>query len=308
MIKRIIALFMCTILAASLSSCGSIKDDDNFSIVCTIFPPYDFATQITKGCENVSVTQLLKSGMESHEFDPTATDIAAIVNADIFIYNGGESDSWVEDILKSVSKDTYCIKMMEEVSLCEEEHDHEEHEHEHTHEYDEHVWTSPKNAIEITNAISKAVVEKLPSCKDKIDQNTRDYVNQLNSLDDDFRSAVEIGNRNTIVVADRFPLLYFANEYSLNYYAAFSGCATSVEPSAQTLINLCEAVKEHSVPVVFKMELSSGTTAKYVANETGTKVLEFHSCHNRTSDEVNTGETYISLMKRNLVNLKEALG
>lgn len=307
MIKRIIALFMCILLAASLCSCGNIKDDDNFSIVCTIFPPYDFATQITKECEDISVVQLLRSGMESHDFDPTATDVAAIVNADIFIYNGGESDSWVEDILQSVSKDTYCIRMMDEVSLCEEDHNHEEHDH-YDDEYDEHVWTSPKNAIKITEAISKAIVEKLPSHKDKIEQNTKDYVNELDSLDEGFRAAVENGKCDTIVVADRFPLLYFVKEYSLEYYAAFSGCATSVEPSAQTLINLCEAVKDHSVPVVFKMELSSGTTANYVAKETGTQVLEFHSCHNRTSDEARDGETYVSLMQKNLENLKEALG
>lgn len=174
-------------------------------------------------------------------------------------------------------------------------------------EYDEHVWTAPKNAVLITKGILKALCEADQSNAEQYRFNAAAYIEQLNTLDKTFQTLVDGAARKTIVFGDRFPFRYFADEYGLDYWAAFPGCSTETEPSAATVAFLTDKVKEEHIPVIFKIELSNGNIARSISEATGAKVLTLHSCHNLSRSDYENGETYLSLMEKNADALREAL-
>lgn len=318
-LKRLFSLLLAgTMLLGGLSGCSApAEQEEGLSVVATIFPQYDFARQVMGGDDNL--TMLLRPGQEVHSYEPTPQDIIAIQNCDLFIYVGGESDAWIEDVLDGMdTSDMVILSLMDVVDPLEEdtenvlenpeEHDHQEDgTHLHEEEYDEHVWTSPKNAILITQAICDALCEIDPDNAGQYQANTADYLTQLEELDAAFREVIGDAGRDTLFFGDRFPLLYFVREYGLNYYAAFPGCASETEPSAATVAKLIDLVREEEAPVVYQIELSNGNIARSIADSSGARVETFYTCHNITADDFNAGETYLSLMQRNVVSLKEAL-
>ena len=296
------------------------ESSEKISIIATNFPAYDFARAVAGDKANIKM--LVKPGAETHDFEPTPQDIIDIKNSALFIYTGGESDEWIENVLKDIDADkTKLAKMMDAVEVVEEKtvegmehehhHEHEEHEHHHEHEeeveYDEHVWTSPKNAIKIVGTIKDELSKISPKNETIFADNARTYTDKLSELDQKFQDIVKTGNRKVVIFGDRFPLRYFVDEYGLNYYAAFPGCSDQTEASSKTIAFLVDKVKNEKIPVVFKTEMSSGKLAETISNETSAKVLEFQSAHNISSDEFNKGVTYVDLMERNLSVLKEAL-
>lgn len=332
--KWIGILAVCGLLCGSLlAGCGTERaggvsedgqDDGRISVVTTIFPQYDFVRQIAG--ENVELKMLLKPGEETHSYEPTPQDIIAIQNSDIFIYVGGENDAWVEDILESMPEaDMRTLKLMDCVDTVEEEHvegmqeqpghSHEEEEshedeteEEHSvHEIDEHVWTSPVNASAIVDKIKDLLVQADPENRHIYEENAEAYEADLAELDAEFRDVVDNAGRSLVVFGDRFPFRYFADEYGLDYYAAFPGCASDTEPSAATMAFLINKVKEEEIPAVLKMELSNENIANAIAEATGTEVRTFYSCHNLTAEEFEDGETYLSMMQKNVETLKEVL-
>ncbi|MBQ1659669.1 MAG: zinc ABC transporter substrate-binding protein [Clostridia bacterium] len=313
--KRILCVMMAVMLiTVCFCSCSSTENTDKksgkLSIVTTIFPPYDFARQVAG--DKAELTMLLKPGTESHNYDPTPQDIIKIQNADMFIYVGGESDKWVEDMLASASKKPKkIIVMMDCVDKLEEEivegMQAEEEEHGDEVEYDEHVWTSPKNAIKISKKICEELKVLDKDNEEFYEKNTNEYSKQLSSLSNDFDNITKNGKRNTMIFGDRFPFKYFADEYHLKYYAAFPGCSSETEPSAATVAFLIDKVKEEKIPVVFTIEFSSGKIADTICESTGAKKLMMHSCHNITQEQFESGITYIELMRNNETVLKEAL-
>lgn len=307
MFKRIIAM-IAALPILLLCGCGKVqKESEKLQIVTTIFPAYDFARQIFG--DKADVTLLLKPGTESHSYDPSAKDIVKIEDCDLFIYNGGESDAWVDNILKT-TKDVNAVRMMSFVEALEEEdlegaEDHEEHDHDE--EYDEHIWTSPQNAALIVDGIKQEAVKVDEKNKDFYEQNTADYSVKINDLDKRFKELLA-GESHYFVFGDRFPLLYFFKEYGLNYYAAFPGCGAETEPSAQTIAFLTEKLNEgNTLPVVFYIELSNHKLADTLAAENKLPTAEFHTCHNITVDDFAAGETYLSLMERNYQTLETIL-
>lgn len=317
MVRKHLTIILALFLLCSVTAGCAISETDNsgkISVVTTIFPPYDFAQQV--GGDNINLKMLLNPGAESHSYEPTPKDIITVQNADLFIYTGGANDTWVDDIVSSVESDKlHVLKMMDVVSVVEEElvpGMEEEHEGEDEHEgeeaeYDEHVWTSPKNAIIISKAISDKLCEIDPDNKDDYVKNTEAYMAKLNVLDGDFKKITQNASRNTIVMGDRFPFRYLADEYGLDYFAAFPGCATDVEPSASTIAFLIGKVKAENIPVVFHMEFSNQKVSKSICEATGALPLELHSCHNITANEFKNGVTYIDIMQRNAKNLEIAL-
>ena len=320
-------------------------EQKKYSVVSTSFPGYDFARAVTKNT-NISTKMLVKPGAETHTFEPTPQDIIDIKNADMFIYVGGDSDTWVEKILKDVdTKKTHVVKLVDLVSTVEEEivegmededehdheydhdhdhdhkhdhghdhhhdHDHESHEHKHEHdeeeegpEIDEHVWTSPKKAMEIVKKIAEVASEIDAEEKIKINDNAEKYVAEIAQVDKDLHQAID-GKISEIVVADRFPFRYFADEFGLKYAAAFSGCSEQTEASAKTISFLINKVKQDKVKKIYKIELSNGKIAETVSKDTGAEVLELHSAHNVTAEDFSKGVTYVDLMKRNLLALSK---
>lgn len=314
-ISKLLLIFVVSIFGiVSLTGCNKKQEtQDKLTIVSTNFPGYDFARAITMDNTNVKVKMLLKPGAESHTFEPTPEDIKTIKNSDIFIYVGGDSDEWVDDILNDIDTDkTKIIKLIDLVDAKEEvttegmESDEKE-ESEEEAELDEHVWTSPKNAIEIINKLKKEIINIDNDEKSNLESNANHYVNKLNDLDTEFKSIVKTAKRKEIIVGDRFPLRYFVDEYGLSYYAAFPGCSEQTEASAKTISFLANKVKEDKIPVVLKTELSSGNIANTIAKETNTKVLEFNSAHNISQSDFDAGITYVDIMTKNAEVLKEAL-
>lgn len=288
------------------------KEKERISVVTTIFPQYDFVREIAG--DRVDLKMLLKPGEETHSYEPTPQDIIAIQNSDIFIYVGGENDEWVEDILSSIpDNNRKTLKLLDCVETVEEEHvegmkGESGHAHEDSvHEIDEHVWTSPMNAALIVDEIQELLVQVDPSGSEMYEERTEGFQQKLIELDQQFQKITNNSKRKLLVFGDRFPFRYFADEYRIDYYAAFPGCAGDTEPSAATMAFLIEKVREEKVPAVLKMELSSDNIARAIAEATGTEVKVLYSCHNISAKDFENGETYLSLMRRNVETLKEVL-
>lgn len=329
--KRFTALAAAVALAVSLCACTprAGTDSGRLRVVCTLFPYYDFVRQI--GGEDVDVTLLVPAGRETHSFEPTPLDVITISEAEVFVYNGGESEAWVEDILSAAGENIpYRLAMMDCVETRAEEFaegmqgghehdghdDHDEHDehdghlhdgHEEEIEYDEHIWTSPVNAMALCRALCDTLCQADPDNADGYRARLEAYLVQLQTLDGTFREIVEDGTRRLVVFGDRFPLLYFCREYGLDYRAAFHGCSGDTEPSLATLKYLIDKVRAEQIPVVYTIELSSQKVAAAIAETTGARILTFHSCQTLTRQEFDRGETYLSLMWKNVDVLKEGL-
>ncbi len=310
--KTLSITILLAMLCALLSGCGaqSEPEGEGISVVATVFAPYDFARQLVG--ERGEVTLLLPPGSEAHSYEPSPKDIIEIQNCDLFIYVGGVSDAWVSDVLESVGGEVRTVTLMDCVELLEEERvegmEVDEDEHEGEIEYDEHVWTSPRNAELICEKIAAALCEVDPEGAEEYGTALESYCAQLDELDAAFTEVVENGVRDTVVFGDRFPLLYFAKAYGLNYYAAWPGCADEAEPSAATVTFLIDKVKAEGIPVVFHIELSNEDMADTICNETGAKKMLFSACHNVTRAQFDAGVTYLELMWQNVDALREALG
>ena len=314
--------FICVI--AGLSACGkkSIGTDKSKSaknnsgkvnVVATIFPEYDFLRQIGK--DKINLTMLVTPGAETHSFEPTPKDIKEVNASDMFVYVGGDSDAWVSSILDSIDKKhTDVVTLMDCVPLVEEktvEGMTEESDSADTKdagpEYDEHVWTSPKNAKLIVQKLCNNLCRIDPSNKGFYRENTKVYIKKLDKLDQEFKNVVDNGKRKEIIVGDRFPFLYFADAYGLTYYAAFPGCSTDTEPNANTIAFLTDKVKKDKIPVVFHIELSNEKVCDSICESTGAKGELLNAVHNVSKKDFEAGVTYIDLMEHNVKALKEAL-
>lgn len=319
--KRLFTVLLILSLTLPLSGCkGGCYESGSgeLSIVTTVFPAFDFAREIAG--DRASICLLVPPGSESHSFEPTAQDILRIQNCDLLICNGGESEVWLEDMLEGLEGDIPRVVMLDCVQALEEEvkegmqaqaHEHEEEEsegHGHEPEYDEHVWTSPRNAALISRAISERLCSIAPENAEYYTSRCDSYCDSLLALDEDFCSLFrELGNP-TMIFADRFPVRYFVEEYGLDYYAAFPGCAEQAEPSARTVAFLIDKVREENTPAVFYIEFSNQKMADVICEDTGCKKLLFHSCHNVTRQQLDEGVSYLGLMRKNLETLKEAFG
>jgi zinc transport system substrate-binding protein len=305
-ISFVLTLTVCFCSAIAFVGCGNnnsvSENTDKLKIVATIFPYYDFAKNLAG--DRAELKLLLSPGNEPHSYDPSPSDIVAIESCDIFIYNGGESDEWVESVLDSLqNKDIKILRMIDYVDpIFEQDPDHSEGD-----EYDEHIWTSPKNAALLSSAISDALVSVDEKNAEYYSEKENSYLSQLNMLDEQFREIVSSSKRNTVVFGDRFPFLYFVKEYGLDYECAFPGCSSETEPSITTVTYLIDYVKEEQIPVVFYLEFSNAKTANLIAEDTDAKTLEFYSCHNITKEQFENSVSYISLMQQNAISLEEAL-
>lgn len=303
--KRLLCIWLC--LSLLLCGCATLDaPTGQLKVVATIFPAYDFARQI--GGERVQVQMLLPPGGEVHAFEPTLQDLAAIEGCDLFIYNGGESDGWVENLLKEcdVSRKTV-IRMMDYVELLLPGEQHHEQGHDHTHDgTDEHVWTTPQNGLLLTKAIADGLKRQDPSGSSVYEQEADGLQQQLTALQQKYDCLHQA--TDPLVVADRFPFLYLAHQYQLSYEAAFSGCTSNTEADLHTVHRLMTAAQHTRTSVVFYTEFSDGVLAETVARSVGGVTRMWHSCHNVTKAEWQAQVTYVDLMEQNLNVLKEALG
>lgn len=339
--KKIISIFLGLLLMASvLTGCGNNNapaNDTRLSVVTTIFPQYDWVKEILgSNTEHINLTLLMDKGVDLHSYQPTADDIITISTCDMLIYVGGESDNWVEDVLKeAANKEMVVINLLEvlgdgtkreeiiegmqeeehhhgneEDSEHEEELDHEEdHDHEHE-EYDEHVWLSLKNAKLFCNVIKDKLIEMDSDHKQVYAINAATYMEKLSILDEKYQTAVGHADNNIILFGDRFPFRYLVDEYGLTYYAAFVGCSAETEASFETIMFLANKVDELDLSYVLTIEGAKHKIAETIISSTQNKdqqVLLMNSLQSTTANDVKNGTTYLSVMETNLEVLKDAL-
>ncbi|KLI34783.1 metal ABC transporter substrate-binding protein [Brachyspira hyodysenteriae] len=327
-------LIFLTILLFSITSCNDANKNNNktsngkINVVATIFPIYDFTKNIA--LDNINLQMIIKPGIEIHSFNTTPADVIDIQNADIFIYIGGESEAWAEKIVSSMdTNNKKIVRLIDYVKALDEEivegmehdedHNHEEesnhNEHEndieesHTHEgiYDEHIWTSPKNAQLMVTAICNALSEIDADNADIYKSNADKYNQELTVLDEEIRNAVGSSKRKNIVFGDRFPFRYLAEEYGLEYRAPFTGCSSQVDASPKTIAYLINYIKDNKIPYLYYIELSNEKIANTLIEQTGASKLKLHSGQNVSKEEFNSGVTYLSIMRDNLESLKKGL-
>ena len=327
--KKFLSIIAAAAIAvSSLCGCSAAnagKKNDKIQIVTTIFPEYDWVMNILGDKkDNAEVTMLLDNGTDLHSFQPTASDIMKISSCDLFIYVGGESDEWVEDVLKeAVNKDMVAINLLEvlgdkvveeelvEGMQGEEEEEEEGEEGEEEIEYDEHVWLSLKNSEILVQSISDAIQKLDPANAEAYKANTASYIEKLDQLDKDYQEVISNASIKTVLFGDRFPFRYLVDDYGLEYYAAFVGCSAESEASFETITFLSKKVDELSLPAVLTIESKDKRIAETIIENTANKdqaVLSMDSMQSTTSQDVANGVTYISVMTSNLEVLKKALG
>lgn len=303
--KRLIAILLC--LCLMLCGCTAQPekphDETKLQIVCTSFPAYDFAREIAG--DRAELTLLIKPGSEVHSYEPTPKDMIRIQESDLFICNGGESEQWAKTL---ITPELNTIYMMDCVDTVEESADGIYNAEDGEPELDEHVWTSPLNAIKISEEICNALCKLDTDNAEAYKTNFTAYKAQLMALDREFRQVIKNSGKHTLVFADRFPMRYFALEYGLDCYAAFPGCSSETEPSAKTVAYLIDRVREDKIPAVLYMEFSNQKMADVICEDTGCKKLPFYSAHSVSAEQFEQGISYLDLMRINLNSLKEALG
>lgn len=312
LLKRIIMAVSVFTILVSTSACGRLekRDPDKLFIVTTLFPQYDFAKHIVG--DKGEVKLLLSPGLEAHSYDPAPADIVDINESDLFIYTGDEMETWAADIIKSLERKTDILDVSKGIDLVKEEHNHEEHDHEehnkeHEHIYDPHIWTSPVNAMIMVENILDELIRIDGENEDYYRENADKYLKELKELDKDIREVVDNSQIKTIFFADKFAMYYFVNEYGLEYISAYDSCSAETEPSARLVASIIDEVRECNATAIFYAELSNHKSADTISEETGSKALLLHSCHNVSKKEFRNKETYLSLMRKNLENLKTGL-
>lgn len=322
--KTFISLLILSTLLCFVS-CNKAKKTDISNkkhIVCTIFPEYDW-TSFIRGNEDYEtvLTLTVKNGVDLHSFQPSTQDIVQISTCDLFVYVGGESDNWVKDVLKNATnKNMKVINLMdvlkdnikeeEIVEGMQAEEEEEEVEDSEEVEYDEHVWLSIKNAKICCEVITDAMCELVPQNAQMYKNNLNSYLSELSQLDSEYENAITSAANNTIIVCDRFPFRYLADDYNLNYYAAFVGCSAETEASFETVAFLANKLNELNLNAVLTIENNNQKIARTVisnAKKPLCDIFVLDSLQSTTLRQAFDGKTYISTMKENLETIKKAL-
>ena len=340
--------------SAAASSTASTKseaktDDANkkFSVVCTIFPEYDWIRQLVGDKkDNYEITYLLDKGVDLHSYQPTAEDIAKIANCDLFVYVGGESDGWVNDALKESKNDKMqvvnlletlgknvkpeeVVEGMQEEDEHDHDHDHDDkdhddkdhddkdhddkdhdHDHEEETEYDEHVWLSLRNATALVNTLAEKLQTIDPENKDYYATTAADYTAKLGDLDSRYLATIKKAKVKTVLFGDRFPFRYLVDDYGLKYYAAFVGCSAETEASFETVAFLAKKTDDLKLKNVLVIENSDQKIAKKIVETTKDKnqnIVVLNSMQSITNEDIANGATYLSIMESNLKALASAL-
>ncbi|MCQ2982859.1 MAG: metal ABC transporter substrate-binding protein [Treponemataceae bacterium] len=308
-----------TVMALLWTAAGCDKSDNGDGngtrkpvVVCTTFPVYDFARAVTRNVP-VDLVLLIKPGQEVHSYEPSPRDLITIQNADLFLCVGGESDVWVDTLMKGKEfQKVPVVRLMDDTMQLLEEPDALEGEDDGAHidEADEHIWTNPANAIQMVSIIARNVLETGSwdaETREVITENLAEYISRIREAEEELHSVVAAARDPFIVMADRFPLVYMADYYGIGYAAAFNGCSSAVEASSATISRLITLVQEKQLPCVYYIELSNHKIADVVAEEAGVETRMLHSVQNVTKDEFEKGATWVSLMKQNCDVLRYGL-
>lgn len=310
--KRIVTFILTFITAIALFSCGSTDEkDEKLKIVATLFPQYDFACQISGG--KADVIMLLPYGSESHTYEPSVKDMTDVSSCDIFLYTGSNMEPWAQTLMEnSESNTTKAVDLSKNITPLEGSahvsHDsHDQSSDNHAHDYDPHIWTSPKNAKIMVDEILSAICTADNENAEYYIQNAQKLKMQISALDEELSELSEKNSGKTMYFGGRFAFLYLFNDYGFKYASPYKGCSEESEPGIKTITDICDGIKKDKVRYIFKEEMSNNKVASSIADETDTELLILHSCHNLSKDEAKAGETYVTLMQKNIQNMRLAL-
>lgn len=311
--KRLTALLLCCLLAASLAGCAASQNSGRITVVASIFPEYDWARQIIGPDSDIELRLLVDDGVDPHSFQPTVGDMVTVARCDLLIFGGGESDEWLEEVLEESPKAgrqvvellpllgerAHTAETVEGMQVREDEA-----------ETDEHVWLSPQNAALFCTEIAQALCRIDPAGADTYQKNLNDYLLKLDGLDSRYRETVAKGATKTILVCDRFPFRYLVEDYKLQYYAAFPGCSAESGASFATVVFLADRVKELELNAVLVLEGSDRRIARTVAENSGradVKILTLDSMQTVSLTDA-AERDYLTIMEQNRQVLEQALG
>ncbi len=321
-----------------LPSKAEARENSKITILATTFPIYDWLREIVGNSQTIEVDLLLKSGVDLHSYQPTIQDITKIVNSNIFIHNGGESDAWVQEVLEqNINQNQVVVNLMsllgdklklEEVVEGMEAHSHDGHHHVHSHEghshdheghhhgvnlhlgYDEHVWLSLKNTQSLVRSLSVLLGHNDKENIKLYRKNAKAYIERLQALDEEYKKVVDASSRKTILVADRFPFRYLVDDYNIEYFAAFVGCSAETEASFKTVTFLSGKINELDIDTLLIIDGSKDNLAKTIRSSSNNKdsaVLVLNSLQAVNKSDIDNNVTYFSVMQKNLQTLKQAL-
>ena len=297
-----------------LSGCAKSRQSDKLLVIATLFPQYDFAKQIAK--DKADVRLLISPGVEAHSYEPAPRDIADIKKAGIFIYTNKQMEPWIAKLTELIKNDPVIAAEAGAGIIPEpEKHDdgHEntsEKENKITHNHgsaDPHIWVDPVFAQKMTNNILAAFVKADPENKSFYTANAEAYKKELNKLHADFEKFFRTVKNKTIIHGGHFAFGYFTTRYGLKYLSPYSGFSPDAEPSPQKIAELIKTMKAAGSKAIYFEELINPKVANLIAHETGAKMLLLHGAHNVSKNELNSGVTYISIMRGNLDRLREGL-
>ncbi|MBO0428043.1 zinc ABC transporter substrate-binding protein [Vagococcus fluvialis] len=318
--KDILKIASLLLLLVGISACGkqeAEKEDGKLEIVTSFYPMYDFTKNVAKDKANVSM--LIDGGVESHDYEPSAKDMAKIQNADVFVYNSNEMETWVETVLENI--DTSKVKVIEaskgiellkgseshdgedhDEHADEEEHEGHNHDHGHSHAFDPHVWLDPLLVKKEVRTISEALIEIDSKNKDYYEKNTTEYLSKLDKLNNDYVAAFE-GAKSRKFVTQHTAFSYLANQYGLEQ-VAISGLSPDQEPTPKELKGIQDLVKKENINVIYTESSASEKIAKTIADATGAELAVLNPMESVSKKDRENGADYLSIMAENLEALK----
>lgn len=314
--KWALSLVGATALLAGCGAAGSTTENtesDKLQVVTTFYPMYDFTKQVAQ--DDAEVSMLLEAGMEVHSFEPSSQMIAEIQDADVFIYNSPEMETWVPDVLASIdTSDMVVICASDAITLLEYEGEAHAHDHEseeeganagHSHTVDPHVWLDPVLAQTEVSTIADGLAEADPDNAEDYLENAGIYNGKLNELDEAYRAAFE-GTENRTFVTQHAAFAYLAARYDLNQISV-TGLNAEVEPSAAALATLSDYVKANNISHIYFENNASSQTAETLAEEVGVELAVLSPLEGITEEDQKEGSDYISVMLDNLEGLKKSI-
>ena len=301
--KRILALTLVCLMASGVFS-GCRAKNEKITVVCTIFPIYDWVRCVVGDSDGVDVKLLVSDGADLHSFQPTAKDAINIRTADIIVRVGGVDDGFVNGLLEDGKNTDLRLMEAEGVTLRHTSPDsHHSHDDGHSHPTDEHIWLSLKNAIVCVEAICSAISAADPENAHIYRKNTDAYVKELSKLDEEYALTTSAADTPRVIFADRFPFVYLTADYGIEHTAAFEGCSTDAEAGFDTIIELSHRLEEWDISYLCVTEASDKKLYDAICElnkDKQIKLAVLDSMQSVRQSDVATGTTYIGIMKKNL--------
>lgn len=305
MFKRLTVLIL---VLALLSACQTtVQVEDKPQIMVSLFPQYDIIRQIAQ--DKVDVELFLPAGIEPHSYEPSASTLMKIVEADLFVYSSDELEPWVKRLVEgNASEDLIVLDASKGITLLEADHGHEgEDEDEEDLAFDPHYWLDPQNMIIMSESIRDALIEIDPENEAFYIENANSYIASLKELDSNWQDLFDRAQLNQIIYGGHFAFGYLSHRFGLEILSPYSGYAPDAEPSAQALAGLMDVLAEKEIDVIFYEELIDPRVARIIAEQAKVKIEVLHGAHNLNAEEMQAGWTYVSIMEDNIEKLKEAL-